>query len=422
MSKNEIIEILKDWNFWDRPLDCGITRPEYLSRIRALLESRQVISITGCRRSGKSYLMRQAAADLIKSGVDSRQILMVNFEDPRFIKLDVRLLQDIYEAYTEYMPVGSNPYIFLDEIQEVEGWERWVRTFHELKKAKVCISGSNAKLLSHELGTVLTGRHLDLTVFPLSFKEFLSFRGLPSANSAALREYLEIGGFPEAVSSAHRQEILLSYFEDILNKDLLRRFRVRKPEQLKSLAKYYLSNNSSQITFNSFEKSFEISANTAEKFSGYLEDAYLVLFLKRFSFKVKVQEKSPRKAYCIDTGLANSIGFRFSRNWGRLAEAAVFLELKRRQFVAIDSELYYWKDPQHREVDFIVKEGVKPAQAIQVCWQTGDLKTKEREIKGLLKAMAELSLKEGVVITEEHEEEQDISGRKIRFIPLVKWL
>jgi predicted AAA+ superfamily ATPase len=422
MSKNEIIEILKDWNFWDRPLDCGITRPEYLSRIRALLESRQVISITGCRRSGKSYLMRQAAADLIKSGVDSRQILMVNFEDPRFSKLDVRLLQDIYEAYTEYMPAGSNPYIFLDEIQEVEGWERWVRTFHELKKAKVCISGSNAKLLSHELGTVLTGRHLDLTVFPLSFKEFLSFRGLPSANSAALREYLEIGGFPEAVSSAHRQEILLSYFEDILNKDLLRRFRVRKAEQLKSLAKYYLSNNSSQITFNSFEKSFEISANTAEKFSGYLEDAYLVLFLKRFSFKVKVQEKSPRKAYCIDTGLANSIGFRFSRNWGRLAEAAVFLELKRRQFVAIDSELYYWKDPQHREVDFIVKEGVKPAQAIQVCWQTGDLKTKEREVKGLLKAMAELSLKEGVVITEEHEEEQDISGRKIRFIPLVKWL
>lgn len=422
MSKNEIIEILKDWNFWDRPLDCGITRPEYLSRIRALLESRQVISITGCRRSGKSYLMRQAAADLIKSGVDSRQILMVNFEDPRFIKLDVRLLQDIYEAYTEYMPAGSNPYIFLDEIQEVEGWERWVRTFHELKKAKVCISGSNAKLLSHELGTVLTGRHLDLTVFPLSFKEFLSFRGLPSANSAALREYLEIGGFPEAVSSAHRQEILLSYFEDILNKDLLRRFRVRKPEQLKSLAKYYLSNNSSQITFNSFEKSFEISANTAKKFSGYLEDAYFVLFLKRFSLKMKVQEKSPRKAYCIDTGLANSIGFRFSRNWGRLAEAAVFLELKRRQFVAIDSELYYWKDPQHREVDFIVKEGVKPAQAIQVCWQTGDLKTKEREVKGLLKAMAELSLKEGVVITEEHEEEQDISGRKIRFIPLVKWL
>lgn len=145
--------------------------------------------------------------------------------------------------------------------------------------------------------------------------------------------------------------------------------------------------------------------------------------MKYTSFKVKEQEKSPRKAYCIDTGLANSIGFRFSRNWGRLAEAAVFLELKRRQSVATtDTELYYWKDPQHREADFIVKEGIRPAQAIQVCWQTDDLKTKDREVKSLLKAMAELSLGEGVVITEEHEEKQDISGRMVRFVPLIKWL
>lgn len=180
------------------------------------------------------------------------------------------------------------------------------------------------------------------------------------------RKYLEWGGFPEVVlSSSERKQMLLHYFED----------------------------------------------------------AYLLFFLKRFSFKVKEQEKSPRKVYAIDTGLASTIGFRFSQNLGRLAENIIFLELVRRRALEKNSlEIYYWKDSQHREVDFVIKEGLKVAQVMQICWEINRPETKAREIKALLKAMEKLELNEGFVITQDLEKEENIAGKKIRYVPLWKWL
>ena len=433
MNKSELIEILQDWNFWRKNLDVGVARNEYLASVKKCLSTNQVVTVTGPRRAGKSYIMRQAAKDLMESGTPKDNVLMVNFEDPRFAELDAKLLEQMYETYLEFLSPKGQPVLLLDEIQEVTGWEKWVRYMHELKKAKLIVSGSNAKLLSRELGTLLTGRHLDVTVFPLSFREFLAFNDVIIKDKldavekrikirSLLRAYLEHGSFPEVALSEQKKEILLGYFEDLVNKDLLRRFSVRKPQELKALVKFYLSNVATLTTCNSIENFLKISGATIEKFSGYLEQVYLVFFLKRFSFKVKEQEKNPRKVYAVDTGLSNAVGFRFSENLGKLAENVVFLELKRRQTFNPELELYYWKDVHHREVDFVLKEGTTMTQLIQVCWNVDDAQTKERELRSLTKAMQELETETALVVTEDCEAEERFRGKPITFTPLWKWL
>lgn len=433
MNKNELIKILGDWNFWQKDIETGIKRDLYLNSLEKMLQSEQIILITGARRSGKSFLMRQLAKKLMEDGVDKNRILIANFEDPRFINLDAVLVEQIFEVYQEFLRPKEKPYIFLDEAQEIAGWEKWVRTMHELGKANIIVSGSNAKLLSRELATVLTGRHLDLTVFPLSFKEFLKFRNVFIESELDLAskdieikslfgEYLGKGSFPKVAIDSEKEKILLAYFDDVLNKDLIHRYKIRKGEKLKSLIKFYLSNISSSITFSSSGKFLEISTDTVKKFSSYLENAYMVFFLKRFSFTVKEQEKSPRKVYAIDTGLANTIGFRFSGNWGKLAENVVFLHLKRRIMFNPDSEIYYWKDERHNEVDFVIKEKMAINKVIQVCWNIDDPKTKKREINSLVKAMENLKVENGLVLTEDYEGEEMMGNKNIRFIPLRKWL
>lgn len=433
MDKNELIKILEDWNFWKKDLNVGVIRDSYLGVLEKMLHSEQVKIITGARRSGKSFLMRQLAYHLIKGGVDKKQILIVNFEDPRFVNLDTKLVDQIFDVYREFLAPEGKVYIFLDEVQEVKGWEKWVRVTQELGKANIIISGSNARLLSKELATVLTGRHLDTTVLPLSFEEFLKFRNREINNALSLvsrdievksllREFLEFGSFPMVVLEAEKEKILLAYFDDVLNKDLVRRYRIRKAEKLKSLVKFYLSNISSPITFSSSGKFLKISTDTVEKFSDYLETSYLVFFIKRFSFKVKEQEKSPRKVYAIDTGLANTIGFRLSGNKGKLAENAVFLELKRKSYFNPSIELYYWKNLQQEEVDFVVKENTQIKELIQVCWDLSDANTKKRELRALRKAMEEFKVKTGRIITEDYEYEESVHGQRVQYIPLRKWL
>ena len=433
MDKFEILTILEDWNFWKKELDTGIIRNLYLEKLKKFISTNQIIAITGARRSGKSFIMKQLAKKLTDEGLDKKQILIVNFEDPRFTQLDSKLLQKIYETYLESLNPEDKPYIFLDEIQEVEDWERWVRMMHELGKAKIIVSGSNAKLLSKELSTLLTGRHIDLTIFPLSFREFLFFNSIEVKEeldiiskkieiNRLLKEYFEFGSFPEVVLNPEKEQILLSYFDDIANKDLVRRYRIRKPEKLKSLVMFYLSNISSQTTFNALRKHLSISTSTVEKFSNYLETVYLTFFLKRFSFKFKEQEKSPRKVYSIDTGLSNTIGLRFSQNIGKVAENLVFLELLRRKITNPKIELYYWKNERHQEVDFVIKDGISIKKLIQVCWDINKLNTKKRETGSLIKGLEELKLSEGLIITEEYEGEENIKDKKIKYLPLCKWL
>jgi uncharacterized protein len=434
MEKKEIFDILDSWNEWAGQKDIGLMRNSYVDRLEGLIQgSNQVITITGPRRAGKSYIMRQMGRLLTEKDVKKENILFVNFDDPRFLSLDTKLLIQIYDVYREFMSPTDTPYIFLDEVQEIGEWEKWVLMMHELKKAKIIVSGSNAHLLSRELGTLLTGRHIDLNVFPLSFTEYLLFNNIEIKTSLDVdrkkteimgffRKYMENGSFPEVALSDKKSEVLLNYFDDLLTKDLIKRFRVRKTNAMKALIKFYLSNAGNLMTFSSIEKYLEITSDTIEKFSGFLEDLYLIFQLKRFSFKVKEQEKSPRKIYAIDTGLCNAVGFRFSENIGRLAENIVYLALKRKQIRSPNIELFYWKDVQHREVDFVIKDGLDVTNLIQVCWDIRNEKTKTRELRSLQKAMKELKVKNALIITEDAEGEEKLNGFMVKTVPLWKWL
>jgi len=337
-------------------------------------------------------------------------------------------LDQTYGLFKEEIFSGKKPILFLDEIHRIPGWEKFVRTLHELKEAKIIISGSTSNIISDKLATILTGRHLDIFVTPLDFREFLLFKGIKLedelqiiANKTeikrALKEFLEFGGFPGVVLGKRKKEILLGYFSDILNRDIVEKHKVKEIAKLRSMAVFYLSNIGKLISYNKIGIWLEENVSTVSKFSRYFEEVYLLYFLKRFSFKVKEQEKSQRKVYSFDIGLANALGFRFLENYARLFENLVLLELLRK-----DLEVFYWMDNYQHEVDFVVKEGLKIKQLIQVCYDISDYDTKKREIKALLKASLELKCSNLLVITEDKEDEEKIKGRKIKYIPLWKFL
>ncbi len=433
MKKEEILEILVDWNFWQSELNTGIKRDEYVNRAGNYLKTNMILSILGVRRSGKSFIMRQIVKTLIDSGLDSKETLIINFEDRRFKDFSENVLDEILDTYLEFIKPDSVPYIFVDEVQLVDKWERWARTINELQKAKLIVSGSTSQIISKELATTLTGRHLDLKVFPLGFNEFLKFKKVEIKNfldiinkkielRRSFREYAQYGGFPEVVLGESKNEILISYFEDILTKDIVKRFSVKKIDKLEALAKFYLTNISNSITFNSLGRALKISKDTVEKYSWYLENAFLFFFIKRFSYSLKEQDNSPRKVYSLDVGLSNAMGFRFSENFGKVMENIAALELLRRAAQNPLMEIYYWKDVSGKEVDFVVKEGIEVKGLIQVTYASSKEEIAEMELSALIKAMKEFKLNEGLILTEEFEGEEDVNRYIIKYIPLWKWL
>lgn len=437
MDKEKIIEILNEWNFWKKDIDCGIPREKYLNPILQFLKSGKVISIVGVRRSGKSTIVKQIAKTLIEEGVPRNDILIINFEEPQLENVDVSFLVRIYQAYREIIRPAGKPYLFLDEIQNVKKWERFVRSINERKDAHLVISGSSSKLLSEELATVLTGRQLYFEVFPLSFEELLGFKNIkikerkdillsmPEIKSF-FREYLSFGGFPEIVLSNNeefRRRVLVSYYEDIINRDIVQRFKIKKIEQLRALVQFYLTNISSHISFNRISRFIKLPVETVRRFSSYIETSDLVFFLKRFSFSLKEQENSTRKVYSIDVGLSNTVGFKFSKDLGKTTENLVALKLKMFTKLSPGREIYYWKNHYgDKEVDFVVKDALQVKNLIQVCWDVSDERTKKREVNALLKAIKEFKLREGLIITEDYEDEEKIEGKKIIFTPIWKWL
>lgn len=425
MLSENIIEILSSWNFWTKTIDCGIERKELLQRLIQLAKTKQVIVITGVRRAGKSTLMKQYIHYLISKGTDARNCLYVNFEEPRFFdQLHLPFLQSLYEAYLEHIkPSQEKPYIFLDEIQLIPGWEKFVRALHEKNEAHIIVSGSSAKLLSKEFATTLTGRHVDLKVFPLLFKEFLEFKRLKITSTLDtlanktkikqyLREYLEYGSFPLITLQEGKKSILTSYFEDILSKDIAQRYNIKKIEKLKSIAKIYLSNVSTLTSFRKTHRILGISLDSVERYSHYLQEAYVIFFVNKFAHSIREQEINPKKIYCIDNGLKNTLSFRFSENIGQLYENTVYLHLLQQE-----KEVYYWKGKW--ECDFLIKENEKIVAAIQVSYA---LTRKEEEIRGLVEALHTFNLHKGIIITGEEETKEIWDGKTIECIPLWKWL
>lgn len=429
LTPEQIIEILIESNFWRQDQNVGIERTNYLNRLSDLAQEGMAVTIVGPRRSGKSTIMYQLIKRLIDGGVPRENTLHVNFEDPRFYgELNPQFMSKLFDAYMMILRPKGKVYIFLDEVQNVAGWERFVRFLVDQQRHAIYITGSSSSLLSKELGTLLTGRHLDLTIYPLSFGEFLFFKGIKLDNQLDLLsqktkirrlvgEYMRWGGFPAAVLGKNKQEILLNYMGDILSRDIVERYNIKKVDNLKTLSKYYMTNCASLISFNSIKGFINMPVDTVERYSEYLNNAFLFFYLKRFSYFLKEQEKNLRKVFCIDSGLRNAVSMGFSEDRGKVLENIVFLK-----FLQKGNEVYYWKDKQGYEVDFIVVEGGKVTGVYQVSYSVREARTKTRETNALIRALICFDLKEGTIITENQEMEETLKGFRIRYMPVWKFL
>jgi len=433
MKSEEIISILSDWNFWGKGLYTGKYR-KYSEKIVEFLEGKvnKIITVFGVRRAGKSYILRQVAK-ILSEKYGKENVLYVNFEEANFGTKNIELLDKIYRAFLEIIKPKIKPFILLDEVQEIDEWEKWVRSMHEKDACRFVISGSSAKLMSEELATLLAGRDISIEIFPLSFREFLEFKNLEIMDLrdiiirkrdilSYLREYMEYGGFPEVVETENtekKREILRRYVETILIKDVKKRYNIREVEYLDFLASYYLSNISSLISFNRLSKLLKIPVKTVERYSKYLETSRMIFFIPKFSFSLKERKISPRKVYSIDTGISNAYGFKFMENYGKLMENIVAIDLLRTK-----KEIYYFRDYQQREVDFVVKEGLNIKQLIQVTYASSRDEIEQREIKALLRAyeLFKEHNPELIVITWDYEDVLKIDNKEIKFIPLWKWL
>ncbi|MBI5159723.1 ATP-binding protein [Candidatus Micrarchaeota archaeon] len=423
MQDFEILQVLADTNFWKHELDAGMPRASQLSVLERLSKIGEITVVKGVRRSGKSTLLLHFLKRLISSGVRREDTLIVNLEDPRLKNLDLGLLNKIYEVYLTELNPRETHYVVLDEVQLVEGWEKFARFLHETKKARVFVTGSSSKLLSSEYSTALAGRHVDMEVHPLSFREFLEFNSVfitSGLDAVAGRrkikrlvpQYFAWGGFPKVVltkGEIEKRDLLATYFRDIVIKDIVSRYSVKEAGKLEELAKYYLANISTLQSFNKIHKLLGLSLDTVERFSHYFSNVCLLHFIKKFSYSEKEQIVNPRKVYCVDTGMRNAVAFTFSKDLGRIAENIVFNKLRRSQ-----REVYYWLGKN--EVDFAVKGADGTLNAINVTFSDD---VDERELKGLLEFKQKFKkTRKLTLITKETEKKEN----GVHFIPLWKWL
>lgn len=381
----------------------------------------QAVVISGVRRSGKSTLLNQVIEALYKNGV-----YYFNFEDERLVDFEAEDFNRLYEAFLELY--GERKVFFFDEVQNVEFWEVFVRRMQG-KGCKFFITGSNAALLSRELGTKLTGRNVNIELFPFSFSEYLSFKGFKlskdslsiTAERASLKrhfgEYLRQGGMPEYLKYQD-VSLLKGVYEDILYRDIVARYGIKQVKPLRELGLYLLSNIGGTFSYNNLKNILAVgSMNTIKSYADFMENSYLIFLISKFSYSLKEQFVNLKKIYCIDNGLVESVAFQFSKNKGRFMENLVFLEL-RRKF----QEIYYYKTANNLEVDFLVKSGKKDVRLIQVADNLDSQKTRQREISALTKAMDELRLKTALILTEDAEEEVRLAGKIIVIKPVYKWL
>ena len=348
----------------------------YLNKIIGKGSHIEVLS--GIRRCGKSTLMKLLMQRIKKP------IAYFNFEDARINGFEVNDFQKLDEIIGK----GKAAYFF-DEIQNIASWEIFVRQLHE-RGEKVHITGSNASLLSKELGTRLTGRHLRHELFPFSFQEFLVFKKL-KYTVAAFEKYMELGGFPEYLRDPN-PEVLQTLLRDIVLRDIAIRYGTKNSKILMDLTLYLISNIGKEISYNNLKKTFNIgSANSVSDYLTWLEDTYVLFYLPRFSWSAKSVAINPRKVYAIDNGLVNANSLSFSKDKGRLLENIVYQYLRQKQY-----QLFYFRE--NKECDFVVFEKNKCKQVIQVCSQI-DSDNKARELDGLIAAMEFFKLKEGFIIT-----------------------
>lgn len=373
--------------------------------------------IKGVRRCGKSTLLMQ----LIKTKFEDNA-LYFNFDDERVMGIRSGDLQALIETLVEEF--GDKRSVFFDEIQNVVGWELFVNRL--LRQGyKVFITGSNANLLSKELGTHMTGRHTDMEMYPFSFTEFVkarspdySKRGAYSTSQKAMlsrlfKEYMVEGGMPEAVVFSNKA-MLISVVNDIVARDILARHSIRRTEELKSVIRFLIANASNMITYRSITENFGIrSPNTVQKYIEYASETYLIFEVRKFEKKLSKFDKNPKKIYCIDNGIMVKNTPTLIEKKGAILENIAAVQLKR-----LGNEFYYYKNNAGWEADFIIPS---KGEAIQVCYELNE-GNREREIRGLSAAMKETRAKKAIILTLEQEEEIRQKGITITVRPLWQWL
>jgi predicted AAA+ superfamily ATPase len=358
--------------------------------------------VSGIRRCGKSTLLFQMLKEKYPNAI------YLNFEDIRLYEFEKKDFIRLDKAITS---IGSKVLLF-DEIQIVSGWERYVR--QKLDEGyRLVITGSNASLLSRELGTKLTGRQITEELFPFSFREFTSFRQLKHS-AESLLQYLKTGGFPEFVKQG-ANEILNSVFDDILMRDIAVRHGIREIKTLQRLALYLISNVGNLVTANRLKTMFEVgSANTITEYLAYLEDSYLFQLVPKFSYSLRKQMVNPRKVYAIDTGMITVNSGSFTDDDGRKLENLVYLHLRRKY-----REIYYYSEKG--ECDFVVFDKGTAVHGVQVCFDL-NADNLDREVNGLEAAMKELKLREGKIITFNQKDRFERDGRVIKVVPCHEFL
>lgn len=364
------------------------------------LNSSYISIITGIRRCGKSTLMQSLINRI------NEDFVYFNFEDPRIFGFNVNDFVKLDEVF------GNKQFYFFDEIQNIENWELYIRKLHDQKKT-ICITGSNASLLSKELGTRLTGRNIQNELFPFNYIEFCRFYKKES-NTNLVVEYLEKGGFPSFLKTGI-VEYLQQLFKDILYRDIIVRYGIRNAKLLEGIALYLISNIGKEYSLNGLKKIFDVgSANSVADYIAWFEDAYLLFSLPRFSWSLKSVAINPKKIYTIDTGFARANSLSFSSDNGRLFENLIYLELRR-----TEKNLYCFKEKG--ECDFIVKNGDKITKLIQVCFELNN-DNLPREMNGLVEAMDYFGLKNGTIVTLNQNDTFIENNKTIQVISADKWL
>lgn len=426
ISKRVWGELIKD--FHERRLPDPVER-----ELRYPLETplNRAVVFSGPRRSGKTYLMYIGIKELLERGEDRDQILYVNFEDIRLAGATAQDLNDLLEVYFEIYPDNGTKkvWFFLDEVQVVPDWERFVRTLVDMENMNVFVTGSSSKLMSKEIATSMRGRSLTYDVYPFSFAEVLKAdrvehgKYLSSTQKAKivrkLEDYVKYGGYPETVVYREEWERILREILDVtIFRDIVERYDVKNIKVLKIFLNAIFNSKEFSIhKFFNFLKSqgTKLSKNTLYNYFEYFVDSFIVFPLRRFSYSYKDVESSIPKIYLVDNGLLSLQGI---RDRGRLIENIVFVELKRKGV----RDLFYFRSTSDRKVDFVIRDGKTVKELIQVCYDIDNFSTKERETRALLGGSKELNCDNLLIITWDYEAEEDVSGKMIKYVPLWKWL
>jgi len=422
MISPKYLDLIAPYNLWGVDIDTGIFRREYVDRIIKVFSiPNVVVSVSGIRRCGKTYICRQVLKWLIDQGMERVQTLYIDFENPSLQPLlSVEFLDDIYETYRHYLNPISKVVIVLDEVSNIIGWEKWVRKMQDIERdVNIIVTGSSSKLMADDMAQVLTGRFIDIRVYPLDLVEYSRFEEMGSYvdgmerifPKSMLEGFLLFGGFPTTALTADpllRSDYLKELYNSILARDVVIKNKVRKVEHLKKCSALMMTSVSShvsvrRITHAMKSMGIKVSSATINDYFYYLRQALLFYYVPIFSYKVKDQMQYPKKLYIVDTGMLNAVSFKMSENLAVFAENAIAIELIRRFG---QESVFYWKGGRGKEVDFaVVRDGVI-MDLIQVCWDVNDPKTLKRETDSMKAAMDEMGFEKGTILI--HDDKRDI--------------